>query len=44
MRPPMFWLVEYVPMLTDKRTVLDLKSKLESAEDLEAAQKYIFGA
>jgi hypothetical protein len=44
MKPPMFWLVEYVPMLTDKGTVLDLKSKLESAEDLEAAQKYIFGA
>lgn len=44
MHPPMFYLIEYVPMLTDKKTVLDLKSKLESIEDLEAAHRYIFGA
>ena len=43
MHPPMFYLIEYVPMLTDKQTVLDLKSKLESVEDLEAASRYIFG-
>jgi len=43
MKPPMFWLVEYVPMLTDKGTVLHLKGRLESDEDLEAAGEYIFG-
>lgn len=44
MKLPEFYLIEYVPMLADKRTVIDLKSKLESAEDLEAAHRYIFGA
>lgn len=43
MKLPEFYLIEYVPMLTDKRTVLNLKSRLESVEDLEAAHRYIFG-
>ena len=44
MKLPEFYLVEYVPMLTDKQTVLELKSTLESEPDLEAAHRYIFGA
>lgn len=40
---PEFYVIEFVPMLTDKRTVLELKSTLESIEDLEAAHRYIFG-
>ena len=43
MKLPEFYVVEYVPMLADKRTVLDLKGRLESVEDLEAAHRYIFG-
>ncbi len=43
MHPPMFYLIEYVPMLADPRTVLELKSRLESEADLEAAHRYIFG-
>lgn len=43
MKLPEFYLIEYVPMLTDKRTVLDFKGRLESVEDLEAAHRYIFG-
>lgn len=43
MKLPEFYLIEYVPMLADKGTVLDLKSRLESVEDLETASRYIFG-
>lgn len=43
MKLPEIYLIEYVPMKTDKKTVLELKSTLESVEDLEAAHRYIFG-
>ena len=44
MKLPEFYLIEYVPMLADPRTILELKSRLESIEQLEAAHRYIFGA
>ncbi len=44
MKLPEFYLIEYVPMLADPRTVLELKSRLESIDQIEAAHRYIFGA
>lgn len=41
MHPPMFYLIEYVPMLTDKKTVLDVRPKEFDTE--ENLGRYIYG-